>query len=133
MKRYTMTSTQLDAILDACKSVPLIALQCGMPTSPQERANTAWKALGDELGFDYMTVRPVPGQPDSVFDAEPLPRPPYTRVYQDNDGFWWWQAIDSYGDADGERVGPFVSGVDAGRSARCAIVQRAESREGGGS
>lgn len=69
--RYTMTKEQFDKIIEACKPIPMIAIHCGAPTSPQERANTAWQALGDELGFDYMTVRPVPGQPETVFEATP--------------------------------------------------------------
>ena len=59
LKEFTMTDEQLKTLLDACKPVPLVALQCGMPSSPQERANVAWKALGQEMGFKYMTVRPV--------------------------------------------------------------------------
>jgi hypothetical protein len=69
--RYTMTPEQHRKLLEACQPIPLVALQCGMPTSPQERANTAWQALGDEIGFKHMTVRSVYGQPDTVFDAEP--------------------------------------------------------------
>lgn len=69
--RYTMTKKQFDKIIAACQPVPLIMLQCGMPASPQERANAAWEALGVELGFDHMTVRPVSGAPQTVFEAEP--------------------------------------------------------------
>lgn len=68
-KRYEMTQAQLDKLLDACKPVPMIALNCGMPSSPQENANRAWQALGDELGFDYMTVQPT-GEGDRFFTAE---------------------------------------------------------------
>ena len=71
MKTYTMTDEQHKSLLAACKPVPLIMLQCGAPSSPQENANRSWKALGNDMGFDHMTVRPVPGQPTSVFTAEP--------------------------------------------------------------
>lgn len=57
-KEYELTTDQFQTLLDACKSVPLIALQCGMPSSPQENANRAWCKLGEELGFDGMTVEP---------------------------------------------------------------------------
>jgi len=50
-KLFTLTDEQQKAILDACEPVPLIMLQCGMPRSPQERANDAWEELGKELGF----------------------------------------------------------------------------------
>lgn len=58
MKKFEMSEEQLEKILDASKPVPMIMLQCGMPPSQQENANQAWKALGDEMGFNYMTVRP---------------------------------------------------------------------------
>ncbi len=57
-QQYELTSEQFDKLIEACRSVPLIMLQCGMPPSPQENANRAWCALGDELGFDGMTVEP---------------------------------------------------------------------------
>lgn len=71
MQRYVMTPEQHRKLLDACQPVPAIALQCGMPASPQERANAAWEALGDDLGFKHMTVRAVAGEPETVFEAEP--------------------------------------------------------------
>lgn len=57
-KEYELTAEQFDKLIEACRSVPLIMLQCGMPSSPQENANRAWCALGDELGFDGMSVQP---------------------------------------------------------------------------
>ncbi len=71
MKRFEMTPEQHTKLLDASKPVPMIMLQCGMPPSPQERANSAWQSLGAELGFDHMTVRPISGQPETVFEAVP--------------------------------------------------------------
>jgi len=62
-KEYEMTNEQYEKLLQACRPVPMIALQCGMPTSPQENANRAWEELGKEMGFEYMTVRSVPGKP----------------------------------------------------------------------
>jgi hypothetical protein len=70
MENFEMTQNQLDEIIDACKPVPLIALNAGMPTSPQEKANSAWEKLGKELGFDHMTVKPN-GCGDRFFSAEP--------------------------------------------------------------
>ena len=68
-KEYTMTDEQLATLLKACQPVPMIMLQCGEPSSPQERANAAWKELGEELGFKYMTVRPS-GLDVKYFTAE---------------------------------------------------------------
>ena len=69
--RYEMTQEQFNTLLDACKPVRLIMLQCGTPQSPQQNANAAWRALGNELKFDYMTVKPVAGN-EKAFEAEPL-------------------------------------------------------------
>ena len=69
MKDFEMTQEQLDAIMAACKPVPMIMLQCGTPKSPQENANIAWEKLGKELGFDYMTVKPNK-KGDRFFSAE---------------------------------------------------------------
>ncbi len=71
MKRFEMTSDQHEKLLDACKPVPMIMLQCGRQPSPQERANAAWADLGRELGFDHMSVRPIPGEPETAFEAQP--------------------------------------------------------------
>ena len=72
MKRieYEMTQADLDKILNACKPVPMIALQCGMPRSPQENANAAWGELGRRMGFDHMTVEPT-GKGNRFFSAVP--------------------------------------------------------------
>lgn len=74
MKReYEMTQEQLDKLLDACKPVPYFAVggSYGSPASPQENANRAWQALGDEMGFQHMTVEPVRGKGVRFFMAEP--------------------------------------------------------------
>ncbi|MBY3073437.1 hypothetical protein HFO71_24290 [Rhizobium laguerreae] len=68
---FEMTQADLNALLDACKPVPAIMLQCGMPTSPQENANRAWASLGTKMGFDPMTVRPN-GKSDRFFTAIPV-------------------------------------------------------------
>ena len=68
-KDFEMAQEQLDRLLKAMQPVPLIALQCGMPPSPQARANAAWKALGEDMGFKHMTVKPN-GKGDRFFSAE---------------------------------------------------------------
>lgn len=60
-KEFELTQGDLDGVIAAiqrARNTPLIALQCGMPESPQEAANSAWKALGKEKGFDGMSVEP---------------------------------------------------------------------------
>lgn len=71
-QEYEMSEADLATLLDACKPVPLIALNTGMPASPQENANRAWQALGHKLGFNYLTVEPVRGKGNRFFTAEPL-------------------------------------------------------------
>lgn len=70
-EEFEMTQKDLDVILDACEPVAMIMLQCGLPTSSQENANTAWKMLGKKMGFQYLTVKPtVKGE--RFFTAEPI-------------------------------------------------------------
>lgn len=69
---YHMSEEDLEKILEASKPVPMIALQCGMPRSPQQKANDAWAALGKRMGFDSMTVEPLPSKGDRYFMAEPI-------------------------------------------------------------
>lgn len=69
---FEMTQEQLDELLNACKSTPVMYLSGGKPmfNSPQENANYAWEKLGKELGFKHMTVKPN-GKGDRFFSAEP--------------------------------------------------------------
>jgi hypothetical protein len=67
---YEMSEQDRQTLLDCSKAVPMIALQCGTPASPQENANRAWAALGEKMGFKPMTVEPVPGKGDRFFRAE---------------------------------------------------------------
>lgn len=67
---YEMTPADLEKILDACKPVPMIMLQCGPGRSQQDRANDAWAELGARMGFDHMTVQPT-GNGDRFFTAVP--------------------------------------------------------------
>lgn len=67
-KTYVLTEDQRDKLLDSMQAIPMIMLQCGTPPSVQEQANRAWCELGNELGFDGMTVRP--GRTPYEFSAE---------------------------------------------------------------
>ena len=61
-KQFTLTKEQHEKILDASGPVPYLLVSGGRPPpSPQEIANAVWEALGIELGFEYMSVRPVEG------------------------------------------------------------------------
>lgn len=70
---YEMSQEDFDAIINASKSTPAMFLSGGasMFGTPQENANAAWAALGREMGFDYMTVRSVPGKGERFFSAIP--------------------------------------------------------------
>ena len=70
---YEMTEEDLAALMDSCKPTPVMYLTGGQPMfdSPQENANRAWKRLGEKMGFDHMTVAPIPGQGTHFFTAVP--------------------------------------------------------------
>lgn len=69
MKLFEMTMDDMDKIKEVAKPIPLIMLQCGRSSTQRERVNAAWKSLGDEMGFDYMTVSPSQ-LGDSFFEAK---------------------------------------------------------------
>lgn len=68
-REYEMSEADLAALLEACRSVPMIAIHAGPIRSPQENANDAWAALGKRMGFDSTTVRPVAGKGQRFFTA----------------------------------------------------------------
>lgn len=57
-REFEMTQAQLEVLLEACRPVPYMVIGGHPPPSTQENANRAWCALGKELGFDGMSVRP---------------------------------------------------------------------------
>ena len=82
---YEMSERDLEKIMDACKPVPLIMLNIGMPRSQQENANDAWAELGKKLGFDPMTVQPINGKGNRFFTAVPS-----ETETQKQEMFWEW-------------------------------------------
>ena len=68
---YEMSEENLKGLLDACKSVPVMMIGSYTPSSPQENANTAWRSLGEKMGFDSMTVQPIQGRGQRFFSAIP--------------------------------------------------------------
>ena len=70
MQLFELNDEQMDFIVEACTPVRQIgALGC-VPIN--EHIDNAWRKLGQEMGFDYMTVRPAPGYPANFFEAEPI-------------------------------------------------------------
>lgn len=57
---YELTDDEYAAILEASRPVPYIVFGGVEPISPQQRANTAWQALGNARGFDWRTVTAGP-------------------------------------------------------------------------
>jgi hypothetical protein len=69
MKRdFRMTDDDLEKLLTANEA----DLDGMPPESPQARANRAWCELGQRMGFDGMTVEPLPCDDLKRFKAEPL-------------------------------------------------------------
>ena len=69
---FEMTDDDLAVLMDASKPTPAMWLSGGVPMcgTPQENANRAWGRLAEKLGFEQMTVRPVPGKGQKFFTAE---------------------------------------------------------------
>jgi len=58
-REYEMTPLDLTGILIACRPVN--------GKHSKTRINNAWKELGERMGFDYTTVRPVDSRdPDKL-------------------------------------------------------------------
>jgi hypothetical protein len=66
-----MSEEDLEQLLESCKSVPVMMIGGCTGASPQENANRAWQRLGEKMGFDYMTVRPIDGKGQCFFSAVP--------------------------------------------------------------
>ncbi len=66
---FTMSIAQFDKLLESMQPVPYMVFDGMAPRSRQENANDAWAALGKEMGFDSMSVRP--GASKLEFTAEP--------------------------------------------------------------
>ncbi len=71
-KEYEMSDADLNELLESMKPQPVMYGCGGVPLfqSVRERANAAWKRLGDRIGFDYLSVQPT-GKGDRFFSAEP--------------------------------------------------------------
>ena len=66
---FKMSPADMAELLEAYKPVPAIMLHYGLSPSPQENANRAWQRLGEKMGFDGTTARPVPGKDARFFTA----------------------------------------------------------------
>lgn len=71
-REYEMSVDDREKILDASKPTPVMSIdgKTNMFGTPQENANRAWKVLGQQMGFDYITVTPLPDKGDRFFTAE---------------------------------------------------------------
>jgi hypothetical protein len=68
---YEMSQTDLDTLLLASRPVPYIVVGGIGPDGPQTNANSAWRALGKRMGFEWMTVLPS-DKGERFFTAIPL-------------------------------------------------------------
>ena len=69
---YEMSPDDLADLLQASKPTPVIKIGSYVPPTPQENANTAWRRLGERMGFDPMTARPIDGKGPRFFTAVPI-------------------------------------------------------------
>ena len=75
MEVFEMTEEEFKRIMEAGCLVPYMVFGGIAPRSPQENANSAWRALGAKRGFDWETVKPCPEKGPMFFLAEPT-KPP---------------------------------------------------------
>jgi len=68
---YGMSKDDLKELLDACKPTPVMKIGSYTGSSPQENANRAWAKLGEKMGFDPTSVKPIPGKEMMFFTAIP--------------------------------------------------------------
>lgn len=71
-KEYELSKEDLSSIYEASKPVPYLVANGVGPTSPQENANAVWMRIGEKMGFEYMTVRPVSGKGPEFITAVEL-------------------------------------------------------------
>ena len=71
---FEMTAEQEAKLLSQMQPVPYMIVGGMEPRSQQENANDAWAALGQELGFDGMTVEPS-SKGQRFFTAEAKEKP----------------------------------------------------------
>lgn len=69
-KNFEMSVEQLGVLLDAGKPTRVMKIGNSVGSTPQENANRAWEALGKEMGFKYMTVKPLGNGNQRAFSAE---------------------------------------------------------------
>lgn len=80
---YQMNEEQLKVLMDACQPVICIALGGIAPRSQQENANSAWSHLGEQMGFDSMTVKLITGKGMEFFTAIPTEKKEnFKRIWQ---------------------------------------------------
>ncbi len=68
---YEMTDGDLEMLMNASRSTPVMMIGGYDSSGPQENANRAWAALGLKMGFDSNTVRPVAHKGNRFFTAIP--------------------------------------------------------------
>ena len=72
MKTFCMTQDELEGLSQAARTPGVFLGGILQGYSPARSASDAiWRRLGDKYGFDWQTAKPVPGQPQHVFQAEP--------------------------------------------------------------
>ena len=72
-REFELTGEELDILIEAGKPTMVMKIGTYDPPSPQDNANYAWRKLGEKRGFDYMSVKYVPGKSNHFFTAEETP------------------------------------------------------------
>jgi hypothetical protein len=72
-KNFTITDDQVKKLMDAENDTPSLTIGGVKVKSVHENTQMAWQELGEELGFDYLTVRPIHNLGYKHFSAIPKP------------------------------------------------------------
>jgi hypothetical protein len=69
-REFRLSNDDLERLHEAAQPVRMMALNCGVPSSPLERSDRVWQSLGMKYGFVWDTVAPIEGKGLETFTAE---------------------------------------------------------------
>lgn len=111
---YELTDEQRKRVLDASQQVRYLVANGTEPRGPRENANAVWESIGNELGFDHMTVKPVTGKDDKFFTAIETHKPKWIDIVFDgppsHDAGRFVEVEDASG--NGMKIGEWVERED---------------------
>ena len=68
---YEITEADAGAILEAWNAAPPMVILGHTPRSNQDNVNDVWRRIGEKMGFDHTTVKPILSKEGLFFSAIP--------------------------------------------------------------